>query len=262
MRSVLFLGVVTLFELEIDSKRKMDECHEHGAFENIGVRVGDRIIWSGCIECASEKIENENRNFAKEAERNFNRRIFNDAALPRRFESKTLESYTVENKGQENAIRTALEYVGDLERNLSIGAGLLFYGSPGTGKTHIAIGIALKFLENNLSVMYVRASQIAREIKETWSKNSKKKESEIYEKYSRPDLLIIDEIGRQFGTDTERMILFEVINARYEQRKPVLAVTNLDGAHLAECLGAATLDRLKEGGKSVRFDWDSMRPKI
>ena len=66
----------------------------------------------------------------------------------------------------------------------------------------------------------------------------------------------------KFGTDTERMILFEVINARYEQRKPVLAVTNLDGANLAECLGAATLDRLRECGTSVCFDWESMRPKL
>lgn len=251
-----------MFELEIDSKRKLDECNDHGRFENIGVRVGDRIIWSGCIECASEKIESENRHFAKEAERNFNRRIFNAAALPRRFETKTLSSYRVENKGQENALKTAMDYVGNLERNLSVGAGLLFYGSPGTGKTHIAIGIALKFLENNLSVMYVRASQIAREIKETWSKNSKKRESEIYEKYSAPELLIIDEIGRQFGTDTEKMILFEIINERYEQMKPIIAVTNLDGVNLSEFIGVAALDRLKENGRSVRFDWDSMRAKM
>lgn len=251
-----------MFELEINSKRKVDNCDEHGKFENIGVSVGDRIIWSGCIECATEKIENENRYFAKEAERNYNRRIFNSAALPRRFEDKTLSSYRVENKGQENALKTALNYIDNLDFNLSVGAGLLFYGSPGTGKTHIAIGIALKFLENNLSVMYVRASQIAREIKETWSKNSKKKESEIYEKYAAPELLIIDEIGRQFGTDTEKMILFEIINERYEQMKPIIAITNLDGVNLSEFIGAAALDRLKENGRSVRFDWSSMRGEL
>lgn len=142
------------------------------------------------------------------------------------------------------------------------GAGLLFYGKPGTGKTHLAVGIALEFIENNLSVIYTRAGAIVREVKESWGRKATQTESQIYEKYARPDLLIIDEIGRQFGTDTERMILFEVINARYEQRKPVLAVTNLDGANLAECLGAATLDRLRECGTSVCFDWESMRPKL
>lgn len=76
------------------------------------------------------------------------------------------------------------------------------------------------------------------------------------------DLLIVDEIGRQFGTDTERMILFEIINERYEQRKPIIAITNLDGPNLSEFVGAAALDRLKENGEAVCFDWRSMRSEI
>lgn len=252
-------GRLFVFELGINSEREAGFCDEHGFFENIGVFVGDRIVWSGCTDCAARIIEKENRAFALEAERHYNRRLFNAASLPRRFEDKGLASYRVENKGQENALKTALQYVDDLDFNLSVGAGLLFYGSPGTGKTHLAIGIGMKFLEVNLSVMYVRASALIREVKETWSRVSKVKESDIYAKYSAPDLLIVDEIGRQFGTDSEKMILFEIINQRYEQMKPIIAITNLDGVNLSECLGVAALDRLKENGKSICFDWSSYR---
>mgnify|MGYP003396866396 CR=1 FL=1 len=251
-----------MLELNIRTETESGFCEVHGFFENVGMIVGGRTVWSGCTLCAYEKIEKENKMLAIEAERRHTRRIFEATGLPRRFEGKSLTSYRATEKGQRNALETALKYVEDLDGNLATGAGLLFYGKPGTGKTHLAVGIALEFIENNLSVIYTRAGAIVREVKESWGRKATQTESQIYEKYARPDLLIIDEIGRQFGTDTERMILFEVINARYEQRKPVLAVTNLDGANLAECLGAATLDRLRECGTSVCFDWESMRPKL
>lgn len=252
-------GKIKLFEIDIEAKKVNGFCDVHGFFENVGVFVGERIVWSGCNECAAQLIERENRAFAIEAERLYNRRLFNAARIPKRFENKGLENYRVENKGQENALNIALQYVDDLDLNLSNGSGLLFYGASGTGKTHLAIGIGKKFLEVNLSVMYVRASSIIREVKESWSKESKRKESDLFAKLGELDLLIVDELGRQFGTATERMILFELINGRYEQMKPTIGITNLDGANLAECLGFATLDRLREKGKSVCFDWKSFR---
>lgn len=248
-----------MFEIEIDFKREAGFCNEHGHFENLGAFVGDRIIWSGCTLCVSKEIEEENKAIAVEAERLMNKRLYDEAAFPKRYENKNLENFFVENKGQMNALGTALLYGKKSKEKLSNGSGLLFYGACGTGKTHLAIGIGKKFLEANLSVMYVRASALIREVKETWSKTSKVKEGEVYAKYSAPDLLIVDEIGRQFGTDSEKMILFEIINERYEQMKPIIAITNLDGVNLSEYIGVAALDRLKENGESICFDWSSYR---
>ena len=45
--------------------------------------------------------------------------------------------------------------------------------------------------------------------------------------FIRPDLLILDEVGVQFGSETEKMILFEIINGRYEQLKPTIVISNL-----------------------------------
>ena len=44
--------------------------------------------------------------------------------------------------------------------------------------------------------------------------------------FIRPDLLILDEVGVQFGSETEKMILFEIINGRYEQLKPTIVISN------------------------------------
>ena len=75
---------------------------------------------------------------------------------------------------------------------------------------------------------------------------------------SSPDLLILDEVGVQFGSDFEKQILFDVLNERYEKLKPSILLSNIPGDQLADYLGERVTDRLREnGGKMIGFDWDS-----
>lgn len=77
-----------------------------------------------------------------------------------------------------------------------------------------------------------------------------------------PDLLILDEVGVQHGSDTEKLILFEIINGRYEAARPTIVISNLDAAGLEQFLGERAFDRLREGGgRLVVFDWESHRGK-
>jgi DNA replication protein DnaC len=75
------------------------------------------------------------------------------------------------------------------------------------------------------------------------------------------DLLIIDEIGVQFGTDTERMIIYDILDQRYEAMLPVILTTNvMDLKSLETYLGDKIIDRLYEGDSRIyRFDWHSYR---
>lgn len=68
-------------------------------------------------------------------------------------------------------------------------------------------------------------------------------------------------MGIQFGTDTERMILYEILDLRYEAMRPVILTTNItDLKSLEKLLGARIIDRLFEGeSKIVFFDWESHR---
>ncbi len=73
------------------------------------------------------------------------------------------------------------------------------------------------------------------------------------------DVVDVDGVGRQFGTDAEKLMLFEVINSRYEALKATIVISNLSGDALMDYLGEAAMDRLREGGRSVLFDWTSYR---
>ncbi|RLB23455.1 MAG: hypothetical protein DRG76_04215, partial [Deltaproteobacteria bacterium] len=94
-----------------------------------------------------------------------------------------------------------------------------------------------------------------------YSANSPVTESELLSRLQKLDLLVIDEIGVQFGTDTERMILFEILDSRYEDMMPTIVTTNISTiADLEVLLGPRLIDRFFEGqSKLLLFDWESYR---
>ena len=111
--------------------------------------------------------------------------------------------------------------------------------------------------------MFCRAHEAISAITETYSRDSKKTERQALDEFRKPDLLIIDEVGRQRGTDNERMMLFEIINRRYDDEKPTLLISNLNLEKLRGYIDAATEDRLRErGGRVITFDWESMRGEL
>jgi DNA replication protein DnaC len=78
--------------------------------------------------------------------------------------------------------------------------------------------------------------------------------------YGNTSMLIVDEIGVQFQSDTERLILTEIINYRYERMLPIVVISNLKPSQLTTVLGERVIDRLKEGAFLI-FDWESWRWK-
>ncbi len=74
------------------------------------------------------------------------------------------------------------------------------------------------------------------------------------------DLLILDEVGAQLGTDWERLMLFKIVNERYKAQLPTIIVSNIDASGLADYLGERIVDRMREGGgMTLVLDWPSYR---
>lgn len=235
-------------------------CKIHGEFVDTGLTIRDRVIWIGCAQCAREARDRENAQLARDAGRlKKTSKIMGDAAIPARYRARTLSGYKVSNAGQRAALEASEAYLGAITQSEASGENLLFYGKSGTGKTHLAVGIAKGLIDQGGTALYMRASKIAQRIKETYGRQAEQKEREVYESFASPDLLIIDEVGRQFGTDAEKLMLFEVINSRYEALKSTIVISNLSGEALMNYLGEAAMDRLREGGQSVLFDWASFR---
>ncbi|EGJ2319673.1 ATP-binding protein, partial [Escherichia coli] len=160
-------------------------------------------------------------------------------------------------------LRVCQAYASKWPERLQKGGGLVMCGKPGTGKNHLALAIARHAItEHQSSAIFTTALKIAREYKSTWSKNSTRTEDEVIRQFTKPDLLIIDEVGVQFGSEAEKMIMFEIINTRYERMKPTILISNQSKDELSAFIGERVIDRMNDGGGcTLAFTWDSYRSR-
>jgi len=78
-------------------------------------------------------------------------------------------------------------------------------------------------------------------------------EQQAFNYLARPGLLVLDEVGVQHGSETERMLLTEIVNDRYADEKPTILISNLTMLEFTQVVGERVADRFKEGGRVVVF---------
>lgn len=256
----------TQVDLTLQTRNVKFNCETHGQVEcSQFIFSGNWIPVARCSICSEKAIkEAEDKHMAEQAERE--ERIYTTrmdrAEIPQRYRDKTFDNYIATNQKAQAAKQIAQDYCHDFKSIKAAGICMIFCGTMGSGKTHLACAMAKTLLkgERPYYPLYTTASHIFRMIKDTFG--TKKTEQEIIDSMRRVDLLIIDEVGVQYGTDAERNMLFEVINARYEDIKPTMLISNLALKPLTDVVGDRIMDRLKEnGGKMIIFDWESHRGK-
>lgn len=241
-------------------------CEKHGAYTERSMYLAGRWLALPCPRCADETkrrdAEDAKRKQAEDR-RSRIKALIGRAGIPRRFEGRTFENFRAESDGQKRALQVSSAYTERFEDRLRYGGGLVFCGKPGTGKTHLACAIANHVIQMGRSAVFMSVIRAIRSVKDTYRRDSDLTEQQAINALIAPDLLILDEVGVQFGSDTEKMILFEVMNGRYEDVRPTIVLSNLVREELGAYLGERVLDRLQEGGgATVAFDWESYRPNV
>lgn len=231
------------------------ECPKHGKYSSDRRRL---FGWSPCEPCLAEAEEAERR--AKEAAEYESR--MKRANIPLRFQRKSFANYTASTDGQQRALMMCRAYVDHFAENLELGRCMVLVGEPGTGKTHLALAIAQDLLGKGFAVRYTTVHELIEQIRETWRNDSTECESAVIKRFTSPHLLILDEVGVQYGKPSEQVEFFKVLNARYNDLRPTIVLSNVTIEEVKLFLGERTFDRLRENeGKVVTFPWESERGK-
>ena len=175
--------------------------------------------------------------------------------IPERYWSENIDTYKTDTEERHNAKAKAESFIHAVKCGKF--QTLMFLGAVGTGKTHLASGIVYE-----CGGLYRLAPAIIEEIRRAKSFTAKESEAEILENYGSARLLVIDEIGRGVVAAEEQYMLYQIINERYNRRKPTVLISNQNKKDFLNYVGIAAADRLTESAQVVEFTGKSYRGEI
>jgi DNA replication protein DnaC len=143
------------------------------------------------------------------------------------------------------------------------GGCVIFGGKTGRGKTHLAVAIAYRAIQNGSDARFVTAAELIDDLSAAFRGGAF---TETLATYVHPGVLVVDEVGYlTYGTDAANM-LFHVVNDRHRRKRAMIFTTNKPLSAWGRVLhdddlAHAIIDRILERGRMLMLDGPSMRTK-
>ena len=146
------------------------------------------------------------------------------ARIPPRFRECDFHNYYPKNDSQYFAHSFASRLVDEYP---AVDAGLLFMGSVGVGKTHLAIAILKDLIEKKgVTCLFFESGSLLKTIQDSYNPISQTSEMRVLAPVYQAEVLVLDELGATVPTNWVRDTMYQIINTRYNNKKLTIFTTN------------------------------------
>lgn len=209
-------------------------------------------------EMTPEEIKAHDEEIAKLEEKQARRdklERYQKSGVPERYFFESLDTYKINNDMQATAAKATTNYLHAVKCGEF--KSFVLIGNAGTGKTHLACSIV-----REAGGKYRTAPDIVEEMRRAKSFTSNDTEADIIKNYGHVPLLVIDEIGRGIAAADEKYMLYQILNSRYNTRKPTVLISNHKKADFLQYIGVAAADRLVESADIWELNGESYRREL
>lgn len=158
-------------------------------------------------------------------------RMMKNARIPRRYELCSLDTYETMHKSATESVKKALNTSCKFAEGFPIetnGKGLLFVGSRGLGKTHLAIGILKNLIaERGATGVFWEHKELLESLRSIYSVRTAGAEDELLKAVITCDILVLDDLGDITPTDWSWDTTSYILSSRYNEDRSTIITSNL-----------------------------------
>lgn len=201
--------------------------------------------------CECQTMEREERRLAA-------------ARIPERYRHCSLESYEIYHGADASlgeALRTARRFAEEFPVNTA-GRGLLFTGSIGVGKTHLAVGVLRRLIrERGVHGLFCDYRELLKNIQNSYNPQVSTTELELLKPVFAAEVLVLDDLGAQKPNEWVWDTVALILNTRYNDNQTTIVTTNYADAPAG---GGSLTDAERAGREPTLGDriGDRMRSRL
>lgn len=180
------------------------------------VRVVDEAGRWVSRTCECQQMEREGRRLSA-------------ARIPDRYRDCTLDTYEIYHGADSSlsqALLTARRFVEEYPAGTA-GKGLLFTGSIGVGKTHLAVGVLQRLVrERGVRGLFCDYRELLKNIQNSYNPQVHTTELELLKPVFATEVLVLDDLGAQKPNEWVWDTVALILNTRYNDRQTTIITTN------------------------------------
>lgn len=226
--------------------------------------AGSEEVCDKCFGSGMEIVPGKGAQSCECRRRNAHSLRLDNARIPNRYLKCHFNTFDPRsNESQKRALRIARDFTNTFP---AVDQGLLFSGTVGVGKTHLAVSIIKGLTERGFPCLFYEFGSLLKEIQDSYNPHTRTSELGVLNPVLLAEVLVLDELGASKPTDWVLDTVAHIINARYNDRRLTIFTTNYPDERADEAketledrIGVRVRSRIFEMCRTVRLEGPDFR---